>query len=154
MYRDGFKASINKLVIASAFYKKAGIPSGFWDGFEGATLSNMPQIYKDEFLKINNDAAALQNMFNRDVERMKNFKDWKEDDLRSISAPVLIVQGDQDLSFPEHAVEMSRLFPNARLAILPGTHGSYMGEIMSPDPNSKVPELFAALLNEFLAEPS
>jgi hypothetical protein len=40
-----------------------------------------------------------------------------------------------------------------RLAILAGTHGSYMGEAMSADSNSKVPELFLAMLDEFLAAP-
>jgi hypothetical protein len=59
--------------------------------------------------------------------------------------------GDRDLPLPEHAVELYRLLPHARLAILPGTHGSYMGEVLSPDMNSKVPELFAAMIDEFLA---
>ena len=81
---------------------------------------------------------------------MKTFKDWKEEDIRSIQAPALIVIGDQDLTLPEHAVEMYRLLPHSRLAILPGTHGSYMGEAMSPDPDSKVPGLFVAMVEEFL----
>ena len=61
--------------------------------------------------------------------------------------------GDQEIVRPEHAVEMYRLLPHGRLAILPGTHGSYMGEAMSRDSNSKVPELFAAMLDEFLGAP-
>jgi pimeloyl-ACP methyl ester carboxylesterase len=113
----------------------------------------MPQAYKDAYSKINNDPAALLNMFNKDVQRMRTFKDWKEEDLRSIQAPALIVIGDQDVPRPEHAVEMYRLLPHGRLAILPGTHGSYMGEAMSPDLNSKVPELLVAMVDEFLAAP-
>ena len=140
---------VHKLVIASAFYKRDGVPPAFWTGFDDPKFSDMPQVYKDEYLKIN-DAAALMNMFNKDVERMRTFKDWKEQDIRSIQAPALIVIGDQDLTLPEHAVEMYRLLPHARLAILPGTHGSYMGEILSPDPNSKIPELFVAMVDEFL----
>jgi pimeloyl-ACP methyl ester carboxylesterase len=144
---------VSKLVIASAFYKKDGMPTWFWEGFGDPKFSDMPQVYKDEYLKVNNDPAALMNMFNKDVERMRNFRDWKEEDIRSIKAPVLIVTGDQDLTLPEHAVEMHRLLPHSRLAILPGTHGSYMGEAMSPNPDSKVPELFAAMVDEFLAAP-
>jgi len=144
---------VRKLIIASAFYKRDGVPAGFWQGFAGATLGNMPQVYKDEFLKISNSQVALLNMFNKDVERMRNFKDWSVEDIRSIKAPALVVIGDHDLPTPEHAVEMSRLLPSGRLAILPGTHGSYMGEAMSPDPGSKVPELFAAMIDEFLAAP-
>ena len=143
----------HRLIIASAFYKRDGVPSGFWKGFDNPEFSDMPQIYKDAFLKINNHPEALLNMFNKDVERMRTFKDWKAEDIRSIQAPTLIVTGDLDLTRPEHAVEMYRLLPHARLAILPGTHGSYMGEAMAPDPNSKVPELFVALLDEYLSAP-
>ncbi|SDE99115.1 Pimeloyl-ACP methyl ester carboxylesterase [Mucilaginibacter pineti] len=142
---------VDKLIIASAFYKRDGAPAGFWEGMKHAKFSDMPQVYKDEYLKINNDQAALLNMFNKDAQRMQTFKDWTEADLRSITAPALVVIGDHDLPTPAHAVEMSQLLPNGRLAILPGTHGSYMGEIMSPDANSKVPEFFVAMINEFLA---
>ena len=145
---------VNKLIIASAFYKRKGAPDWFWKGFDGATLSNMPQVYQDEYLKITNDPERLLNMFNRDVYRMKHFIDWTDEDIKTIQAPTLIVTGDQDLSLHEHTVEMYRLLPQARLAIIPGTHGSYMGEIMSPDPNSKIPELFVVLIHEFLATPA
>jgi len=141
---------VNKLIIASAFYKRTGTPAGFWTGFENPKFSDMPQIYKDEYLKINNDPAALMNMFNRDVQRMHTFEDWKDEELKSIRQPVLVVIGDQDLPLPEHAVEMYRLFPKGRLAILPGTHGSYMGEAMSWGTNSKIPQLFVSMVDEFL----
>jgi pimeloyl-ACP methyl ester carboxylesterase len=143
--------SVRKLIIASAFYKRDAVFSGFWDGFDHATLKDMPQVYQDEYLKITNSPERLQNMFNRDVQRMKSFKDWSDEDIKSIQAPSLVVSGDHDLAFPEHTVKMYSLLPHGRLAIIPGTHGSYMGEIMSPDPDSKVPELFVALVNEFLA---
>jgi pimeloyl-ACP methyl ester carboxylesterase len=144
--------SVRKLIIASAFYKRDGVPAGFWEGMERAQFSNMPQVSKDEFLKINNDEAALRNMFDRDVERMRAFQDWKDDEIRSIAAPALVVIGDRDLPTPEHAVEMYRLMAQARLAILPGTHGSYMGEAMSAELDRKVVELFVAMIDEFLAE--
>lgn len=143
---------VRKLIIASAFYKRDGVAfDGFWEGFDHATLNNMPKIYQDEYLKITNSPEGLLRMFNRDVERMKGFKDWTDEDIKSITAPALVVSGDHDVATPEHTVKMSRLLPHGRLAITPGTHGSYMGEIMSLDTNSKVPELFVAMINEFLA---
>lgn len=143
---------VNKLVLASMFYKREGTPAAFWEGMLLAKLTDMPQVYKDEFLKINNDSAALLNMFTKDANRMRTFKGWKDEDIRSIEAPTFIVIGDQDLTRPEHAVEMHLLMPNSRLAILPGTHGSYMGEIMSVDPTSKEPEYFVELVNDFLSQ--
>ena len=142
---------VRKLIIASAFYKRDGIPAEFWKGFENPKFSDMPQIYKDEYLKIGTQEGLI-NMFNKDVQRMLTFKGWTDDQLRSIQSPTLVVIGDQDLPTPEHAAEMSRLFPHSRLAILPGTHGSYIGEAFNPKPESKIPDLFVVMVNEFLAE--
>jgi pimeloyl-ACP methyl ester carboxylesterase len=144
---------VRRLIITSAMYKRSGIPAGFWEGMKHAQFSDMPQVYKDGFLTVNNNPAALLNMFNRDVERMQGFKDWKEDDIRSIQVPALVIAADQDIATVEHTVELYRLLPKGRLTILPGTHGSFMGEAMTGDQQSKVPELFAILLDEFLTAP-
>jgi pimeloyl-ACP methyl ester carboxylesterase len=141
---------VRKIIIASAFYKRDGVPAAFWQGFANATLNDMPQIYRDEYLKINPDPAMLQNMFNKDVQRMENFKDWKEEDIRSIQAPAFIVTGDHDISTPEHAVEMWRLMPGSRLAILPGAHGQYLGEALFAGADSKLPGFFVGMVEEFL----
>jgi pimeloyl-ACP methyl ester carboxylesterase/uncharacterized protein YndB with AHSA1/START domain len=142
---------VRRLVVASAFFKRSGVPAGFWAGFARATLDNMPQLYRDEYLKITQDPAALTNMFNKDVRRMENFQEWTDEALATVQAPVLFVIGDQDLPLPEHAVEMYRLLPNARLAILPGNHGSYLGEALTTNPNMKTVELLAAMIDEFLS---
>ena len=144
---------VHKLIVASAFYKRDGLYPWFWEMMQHAKLENMPKIYQDEYLNITHNQAGLQNMHDKDAQRMQTFKDWKEEDIKSIQAPTLIIIGDHDLVRPEHAVDMYRLLPNGRLAIFPDSHGSYMGEIMSPNPKSKVPELFVAMLDEYLALP-
>jgi pimeloyl-ACP methyl ester carboxylesterase len=142
---------VRKLVLVSMFYNRAGAFPGFWDGFPTATLAQMPQVYQDEYLALGNSQADLQNMFNKDVERMSNFVDWTEQDVKSISAPTWIVIGDQDVTTPEHAVQMHRLIQGSRLTIFPSSHGNYIGEAMSRDATSPLPNLFVALLNDFLA---
>jgi pimeloyl-ACP methyl ester carboxylesterase len=144
---------VRKVVVASSFYRKAGMNDGFWDFMKKGTFDDMPKVYKEEYLKINPSQAGLMAMYTRDAVRMQTFQDWKEEDLKSIKAPSLIVIGDQDVMRPEHAVEMSRLIPNARLAVLTGGHGTYMGEIMSAGAVSKIPGLFVEMIREFLAEP-
>jgi pimeloyl-ACP methyl ester carboxylesterase len=141
---------VNKLIVASAFYSKTGTPAVFWESMANAKFSDMPQVYKDEYLKINNNPAALLNMFNKDSKRMQTFTGWKAEDLKGVKAPVLVLIGDHDLTTPEHAVEMYRLFPNGHLAILPGSHGSYMGEIMTANPDRETLKYFVAVLNQFL----
>ena len=84
---------------------------------------------------------------------MLDFKDWKAEAIQSIKSPVLVIVSDRDVVRPEHALEMVHLLPHGRLAIFPGSHGDFMGEAMSPNPGSKVPELFVEMLEEFLAAP-
>lgn len=141
---------VNKLIICSAFYKLSAVPPQFWEGFSHATLSDMPQAYQDEFLKINNNPESLQNMFEKDVHRMKNFKDWSDEQIASIKAPVFIINGNNDVGSIEHAVEMHRLIPNSQLAILPGGHGDYIGELTRQKDDSELPDLTVSMIEEFL----
>lgn len=141
---------VNKLIIASAVYKREGMIQGFFEGMENATLQNMPAHLKEAFLKINNDSAALQRMFEKDKARMLTFKDWKDDDLSLIKAPALIIAADKDVVTPEHTVQISRKIANSQLLIVPGTHGSFMGEGMAEKENSKIQEATIAIIEEFL----
>ena len=45
---------------------------------------------------------------------------------------------------------MFRLLPNAKLAILLGGHGEYIGEITAVKEGSKLPEMIVAMIEEFL----
>ena len=124
-----YPAMINRLIIASAFYKRSGTAPQFWEGFDHATLNDMPQALKDGFLAVNNDPGKLVNMFNKDVQKMKSFKGWTDEQMNSITAPTLIMNSVMDVGSPEHAVEMYRIIPDAELVILPGMHGEYLGTI-------------------------
>ncbi len=139
-----------KIIVIAGAYKREGFIPGFFDGFKHATLETMPQGLRDAFLKVNADSAALLNMFNKDVARMVAFKDWNDEDLKSITAPALIINGDKDVVLPEHALKMSQLIPNARLIILPGVHGKCIGEMETTSPKNKQPEMIVELVKEFL----
>jgi pimeloyl-ACP methyl ester carboxylesterase len=141
---------VNKLILASTFYKREGLPPGFFDGMKQATLQDMPQVLRDAFLQINPDSSKLISMFNKDRERMLNFTDWKDEMLRSMKAPALIICGDRDVILPEHTVAMSKLIPDSRLMILPAEHGSYIGAAESPQAGDNVIELTAGIITDFL----
>src|SRR5215203_2598604 len=141
---------VDKLVIISSFYKRDGMMAGFFEGMQEATLEDMPALLKTYYLQINNDQEGLQTMFNKDKERMLHFKDWKDEDLASIKNPSLIIAGDKDVVTPEHTVKMSEIIPNAELAILPGTHGSFIGEVCAAEERSKMPETTVTMIKEFL----
>jgi pimeloyl-ACP methyl ester carboxylesterase len=101
---------------------------------------------------VNPDQALLLDMFEKDAERMRNFVDMRDEDVRAMDAPTLVVAADRDVSTSEHALELTRLMPNARLMILPGEHGECLGEMLGKKPNSPYPEVTVKLLEAFLDE--
>jgi pimeloyl-ACP methyl ester carboxylesterase len=143
-------AMVDKLVLISSFYKRDGTTPGFFDGMQGATLENMPAPLKAAYLEINNDREGLQAMFNKDRNRMVHFKDWPDEEIRSIHAPTLVIAGDRDVVTPEHAAHMCQLISNARLMILPGNHGSFIGEACSVEKESIMTEITVRAIEEFL----
>ncbi|HOZ95486.1 MAG TPA: hypothetical protein PLS07_00185 [Niabella sp.] len=81
---------------------------------------------------------------------MIHFKDFSDDALQSIQSPVMLINGDRDVASTEHIVAMSRLIQNCQLAIIPGGHGAYIGEITTLQPDFKPSEFIVPLIEKFL----
>jgi pimeloyl-ACP methyl ester carboxylesterase len=143
---------VNKIIDIAGAYQREGFLPGFFDGFEGATIDMMPAPLKTAFLKVNPDNDKLLNMFHKDVERMKNFKDIPDESIRGIQAAALIITGSQDVMPVDHAVKLSRMIPGAQLAVLPGVHGFCLGEVTTAKAGNKQPEATSILVQEFLDE--
>ena len=141
---------VGKLILCSSLYKRNGTFPQFWEGFDHASFDQLPQPFKEEFLRVNNNPDALLNMFNKDVARMKAFQDWTDGQLASIQAPAYIINGTEDVATPEHAVAMYRLFPNGELTILPSNHGEYIGQIDPQAGESALPGITIGLIEKFL----
>ncbi|HEX6104815.1 MAG TPA: alpha/beta hydrolase [Gemmatimonadales bacterium] len=146
-------ALVRKLVFASAMAKRAGAQPQLWEFMEQATFANMPQSLKEAFLRVNPDPHQLRVMHDKDAERMRNFTDIPDSALKSVRASTLLVLGDQDIVRLEHAVELTRLIPAARLLVLAGGHGDYIGEAVMTRRPSRYPELTAGMIEEFLDAP-
>lgn len=149
-----FPERVRKLVFASSLTKRSAAPPELWEFIRKSNLSQMPQPLKDAFLKVNPDPDKLKVMHDKDQERMNNFKDINDREIKSIKAETLIISGDRDIAKPEHAVELSKLIPNARLMILPFGHGDYIGEASATQKESRVPEFVIGLIQEFLNGPT
>lgn len=144
----------NKIVAASVLLKKDGTFPQFWEFMKNGTFEQMPQHYKDAFLSVNPDSTKLINMYQKCADRMIHFQEFSDDQLKSIKAPVLLVNGDQDVATAEHIVAMSKLISDCRLAIIPGGHGAYIGEITTLKPDFKENEFIVPLIEKFLDEES
>ena len=141
---------VRRLVFASAMATRDGARPELWEFMEHADFSNMPQPLKDAFLRVNPDAEQLKRMHDQDRDRMRNFEDLPDELLRTVRAQTLVLIGDRDVVKPEHALELSRVIPNARLLVLPAGHGDYIGEAVMTQSPTRYPELAAALITEFL----
>jgi len=145
--------AVRKLIFASSITKRDGADPQFWEFIARAEFSNMPQPLKDSFLQVNPDPDQLRTMHEKDAARMRSFQDVPDSLVRSVRAPTLILLGDQDIVRLEHAVDLTRMIPGARLMVLPGGHGDYLGELLSTSGDAYYPALTAELINEFLDAP-
>jgi pimeloyl-ACP methyl ester carboxylesterase len=144
---------VHSLVFASSFTKRGGAQPQLWEFMKHADIANMPQALKDAFLAVNPDPQRLKTMHDKDAARMVGFIDVPDTAVRAVVAPTLIITGDRDVARLEHALELSRMFPDARLLVLPGGHGDYLAEASSAPTDTGYAEIAATLIERFLSEP-
>ncbi|MGN6604873.1 MAG: alpha/beta fold hydrolase [Ginsengibacter sp.] len=139
---------VDKLILGSPLAKRNGVPAWFWDFIKDARIENMPKVLREEYSNV--DPDSLQNMHDKDAKRMVNFKDIADEKIKSIKAPTLIIIGDKDVITPEHALELHRQIAGSELAIIPGGHGEYIGEITTIKPGFKESQLVVPMIEKFL----
>jgi pimeloyl-ACP methyl ester carboxylesterase len=141
---------VRRMVVASAPFRRSGMIDGFWEGLEAATFDQLPEPYRAADLAVSHDVDHARRMFELDRELMLGFQDFPDELIAAIAAPALVVCGDRDVVRAGHAVELAGLLPDARLLIVPGGHGDYLGELLAAggDPrrlNATLPFLLAFL---------
>lgn len=142
---------VRKLIAGSTFYATSGLQPQVRQMFsQPADVSKMPPPLRDDYLKIAPEPKNLQRQAEKIMAMLSGFKDWSPDSLRAIQAPTLVLQGNADIATPEHVIEMCRLIPRCELVMLPGGHGTYLGEVTAAQPRGKLPAITAALVEEFL----
>ncbi len=141
---------IGRVIAASALCKRSGVHPQFWEFMQQARLENMPGALQEAYREVAPDPGGLQVMHDRDAKRMVHFKDIPDERIKSIKAPTLFLIGDQDVITPEHALEMHGLVAGSRLAIIPGGHGEYIGEIMTLKPGYRESDFVVPMIENFL----
>ncbi len=145
---------VNKIILGSALAKRNGVPEWFWNFMKQAKLENMPEQLKTAYKQVAPDSSGLQVMHDRDAKRVVNFKDIPDEQIKSIKVPTLIIIGDKDVITPEHAIELNRQISNSELAIIPGGHGEYIGEITTLKPDTKEGDFVVPMIEKFLDKPT
>jgi pimeloyl-ACP methyl ester carboxylesterase len=142
--------AVRRLIVASAPVRRSGMIDGFWEGLESATVENLPAPYREADVAVSRDPEHADRMFDLDRDLMLGFEDFPDELLASVHAPTLVVGADRDVVRASHFVELAGLLPDARLLVVPGTHGDYLGELLAaagdPAPLSRtLPHLLAFL---------
>jgi pimeloyl-ACP methyl ester carboxylesterase len=142
---------VNKIIVISGATKREGFMTGFFDFMKTAAFDTMPQPLKDAYLKVTPNEAGLLNMFNKDRQRMIDFKDISDAAISTIKAPALFMVADKDVISVKHTADMASLINGAQLIVLPGGHGQFFGEMDSAK-GRKLPEATALLVQDFLEQ--
>lgn len=144
---------ITRLVLASTFFNTAGvIPELINAWATKVQAEDMPETLRNDYLRVAPNPDNLQSHVEKSQAMMRSFNNIPSQKIESIKKPTLIMAGDRDVIVPEHVLEMSRLISGARLVILPGEHGSYLGELSTPVVQSSLPQVSVSLINEFLKD--
>jgi pimeloyl-ACP methyl ester carboxylesterase len=112
---------LRKLVVASALHNPDGYYPGIMEGLKHAKATDLPPIMREMYEAIAPRPQDWAKLVEKSVASVATFKGWSKKDLRTISAPTMVLVGDNDIVRTEHAVELYRLISNAKLAILPET---------------------------------
>lgn len=136
---------VGRLVLASSHFRPDAYHAEITDPAQ--TSPKLPTPDDFEAMQAAYRAVAPEpDGFFPQLERLQplvhDFTGWSDDEIRSLTSPVLYIVGDDDFIRLEHAVEVHALLPDARLAVLPGaTHMDVM----------RRPELLRAVVEPFLA---
>jgi pimeloyl-ACP methyl ester carboxylesterase len=141
---------VDKIILGSTLAKRNGVPDWFWGFMSQAKLESMPEQLKVGYKKVAADTNGLQVMHDRDAKRMVNFKDISDEQIKSIKVPTLLIIGDKDVITPEHTIELHRQISNSELAIIPGGHGEYIGEVTTIKSDFKESDLVVPMIEKFL----
>jgi pimeloyl-ACP methyl ester carboxylesterase len=81
--------------------------------------SDLIKWEREEYQKVAPDSGRWPQVFAKVLNCGVEWKGFTLNELKSIKAPVLLVCGDHDLIPVERCLELSRIIPNAQLAVIP-----------------------------------
>jgi pimeloyl-ACP methyl ester carboxylesterase len=122
------RVAINGAIFAAL--REAYEPETF-EQFKNLPADFAPPMLKDRYDQVAPDPKHWPALVAKVRKMGLEWKGLTREQMKSIKAPVLITLGDRDGVRPEHAVEMFRLIPNAKLAVFPG--GDHFLLMTAPD---------------------
>jgi len=135
-------ALVRKLIfIGGASYKPDGFYPQLMEGEKNMTAADLAGTpWQRAYARIAPNPQDWPKLVEKIKQLDLNWRGLRDDDVRSIKSPTLLIVGDADVVRPEHVVQMLRLLgggvpgdivglPRSQLAVLPGTtHVTIIGK--------------------------
>lgn len=117
----GHPQRMRRAVVASGHYREGGYRPEIHDPAQDSQLLPTPE----DFAAMAAAHAAVSPTPDRFAETARKTQQalfplpgWSDEQLRAITAPMLVVIGDRDFVRPQHAVDLHELVPGSQLAVL------------------------------------
>jgi pimeloyl-ACP methyl ester carboxylesterase len=116
---------VRRLVAASAHFRSDGFHPEIRDPQPGETSGRGPTAeefgeWQKAYSRVAPDPDHFLTLAGKVSATPEQVDSWSEINLRSITAPTLLVVGDNDFVRLDHAAAMRELIPGAQLAVIPG----------------------------------
>ena len=114
---------VDRLVLIGQYFDAAGeIPGGLLQQL-ASMRDTPPDFFRDSYAHTSPDAPEHYTVvYGKTIDMVLDWAGLPLTELAKIGAPTLVLQGDRDEVRLEHSAAVATAIPNARLAVLPGTH--------------------------------
>ncbi len=114
---------VDRVVLIGQYYDLEGAVS---DGLTGRLIAlrdDPPAFLRDSYDRVSPDGPEhFAEVYAKTVAMISTEPQIALTELAAIGAPTLVLQGDHDEVRLEHSAAVAAAIPQARLAVLPGTH--------------------------------
>jgi pimeloyl-ACP methyl ester carboxylesterase len=117
---------VRAVVAASVSVRPDGLHEDFTDPDKQATSPRMPTQqdfidFQQAYLRLSPHPEHFDEFLAAMSASDADTRGWSDEQLATITSPVLLVLGDRDFTTVEHGALMQRLIPGSQLAVLPDT---------------------------------
>ncbi len=123
---------VKKVITLGAHARPSGMADEFKAEVEGSTPENFPAMLVEGYKALSPDGPDhWPVVFGKLKTMWLTLPDFKDEQLRGIQCPVLLLAGEHDIVREEESKRMASLIPKARLKILKGA--SHYSPVQIPD---------------------
>jgi pimeloyl-ACP methyl ester carboxylesterase len=134
---------VRSLVFIGNALTVEGLPAEMRPMLEHMSVDMLPPFLREQYAAVSPDGPEhFDTVWEKLATTIKALPYVDMSELQHLAIPVLVLAGDQDMMTVGHAEAIRQLVPNARLAIVPGTHALPLEK----------PRLVASLIRDFVAQ--